>query len=329
MPRLDGQKAAFQPRDVEHVIDHRQKAPAALVDVAGIFAIGRIAHRTQNLVTNDLGKAQYGVERCLQLMAHGRQEGRLHLVGDLGLAQGGAQRPFLFEFFGDVLHRAFIAEHRSGPVAHCARILRYPDAPARTLIDFGDKVCDDVVGLHQGAKLGSPLGFDIKLGADVGKSCDQRLGRGIAIDVGQRLVDRDVAAVGRGAEYAFNGLVKEGAVADFAGAEALARVVGHPRQHHKHAAQDGHDHQTAKELVAQIEGQTQPQHGTRCKCGAGDRDRGRRRARFRLWFVDRQGHAHIWRVRRLSRGPAALLVTNPKCPVAAIGLEPPKKMRSR
>ena len=61
----------------------------AFVDVTGIFAIARVAHRAQHLVADDFGKAQHGIQRRLELMAHGGKEGRLHL---LAIRPGAAPR---------------------------------------------------------------------------------------------------------------------------------------------------------------------------------------------------------------------------------------------
>ena len=57
---------------------------AALVDVAGIFLIGRVRVRPQDLRAHDLGEAENGVERGTQLVAHGGEEARLGEVGLLG-----------------------------------------------------------------------------------------------------------------------------------------------------------------------------------------------------------------------------------------------------
>ena len=57
---------------------------AALVDVGGIFLIGRVRVRPQDLRAHDLGEAENGVERGTQLVAHGGEEARLGEVGLLG-----------------------------------------------------------------------------------------------------------------------------------------------------------------------------------------------------------------------------------------------------
>ena len=226
-----------------------------------------MADRAQHLIADDLGKAQHRVQRGFQLMAHGGQEGGLHLVGDLGLAQRGAQGAVLLEFLGDVLDRAFIAEQRAGPVAHGAGIFRNPDAAARTVMDFRHEMRHHVIGLHQGAEFVAALGFDIQLGADVGEAGDQRFGRGIAVDVGQRLVDRQIMAFRRGAENAFHRVIEKGAITGLAGGDALARIFRHPLQQRQDEAQHRQDDQAGDKLAAQMGDHAQADHQPRDEGG--------------------------------------------------------------
>ena len=58
---------------------------AAFVNVLDIFHILIRAQRAEILIPHDVGKAENGVQRGAQLMAHGGEEFRFGLVGDLGL----------------------------------------------------------------------------------------------------------------------------------------------------------------------------------------------------------------------------------------------------
>ncbi len=57
---------------------------AALMNVAGIFLVGRDGVRPQDLRAHDLGEAENGVQRGAQLVAHGGEKARLGEVGFLG-----------------------------------------------------------------------------------------------------------------------------------------------------------------------------------------------------------------------------------------------------
>ena len=56
--------------EVEYVIDQVEQMGAGLVHVAGIFGIAGIAERAEEFGLEDFRKAQNGVERSAQLMAH-------------------------------------------------------------------------------------------------------------------------------------------------------------------------------------------------------------------------------------------------------------------
>lgn len=111
------------------------------------------------------------------------------------------------------------------------------------------------MGLHLGVEFVAPPGVGIELDADVGKPADQGFGRGIAIDVGQRPVDRQVMAFRRGAENPFHGMIEESAIAGLAGGDALSGVFRNALQQRQHRRQHRHDDQAGDELAAQIGGQ--------------------------------------------------------------------------
>ena len=77
--------AGLDARHVEDVVDHRQEIFAARADVAAIFLILVGAERAEDAALHHLGKADDGVERRAQLVAHIGEEFGLGAVGALGL----------------------------------------------------------------------------------------------------------------------------------------------------------------------------------------------------------------------------------------------------
>ena len=76
--------ARLDAADVENLVDQIEQVLAALVDVVGVFLVGRVVVRTEYLRAHDLGEAENGVERRAQLVAHCGEEARLGEVGLLG-----------------------------------------------------------------------------------------------------------------------------------------------------------------------------------------------------------------------------------------------------
>ncbi len=280
------------------------------MDVVRVIAIGRDPRRAQHLVADDLGKAENGIQRGLQFMAHGGQESRLHAVGDLGLAKGGPQGAILLELLGDILHRAFIANQLPRPVAYRAGIFRDPEAAARAMTDFGNKMGRHVIGLYQGAEFVAPAGMDIELGADVSQARDQFFGVAIAIDVAQRLIDGEIAAIRRGAEDAVHRMIEKGAITGFARGDAPAGIGRHALQQSEDATQGAQDDETGNEFAAQIGGKAQPH------CETADKQ-GERRSKS--WPPSAVGKEWINQGRHDKAGnaavPSALLAEKPKCAV--------------
>src|SRR3546814_17666537 len=62
--------AGLDLREIENVVDEVEQMLAALMDVRRVFAIMRRAERSQQLIPHDFGKADDGIERCPELMAH-------------------------------------------------------------------------------------------------------------------------------------------------------------------------------------------------------------------------------------------------------------------
>jgi len=66
---------------VEHVVDERQQVLSAAVDDGQVLLL---LGRQRSVVRHQVGKAQDGVQRRAQLVAHVRQEHTLGAVGGLG-----------------------------------------------------------------------------------------------------------------------------------------------------------------------------------------------------------------------------------------------------
>ena len=67
--------------DVEDVVDDVEQVLAAFVYVLGVFAVFRRTDRTEHLVEQDFGKAQDGVERRTDFVAHSRQKAAFSFTG--------------------------------------------------------------------------------------------------------------------------------------------------------------------------------------------------------------------------------------------------------
>src|SRR3546814_2004581 len=76
--------AGLDLRQVEDVVDQAQQVRAAVVDVDGVLAVPLIAHRAEQLVLDDLGEPDDGVQRRAQLVAHVGKEVGLGATGQLG-----------------------------------------------------------------------------------------------------------------------------------------------------------------------------------------------------------------------------------------------------
>ena len=103
--RRDFHLARLDLGDVEQIVDQAEQMRARGMDVAGIFLVARRADRPEAFLRDDLGKAQDGVERRAQLVAHIGEEGGLGGVRRFGL-EALAQRVVarLFEFAREVFH---------------------------------------------------------------------------------------------------------------------------------------------------------------------------------------------------------------------------------
>ena len=58
-------------RMIEHLVDQRQQVFAGTVDVLSVFLVAGHRMAPHELILEDLGKAENGVERRAQFVAHG------------------------------------------------------------------------------------------------------------------------------------------------------------------------------------------------------------------------------------------------------------------
>ncbi len=92
LDRLDAQRhpAGLNAGQIKDVLDHRQQVLASAADMRHFFLhILVIAHG--GFVLEQLRKAEDGVERCAQLVAHAGEEDGLGMAGQFGRFLGGAQ----------------------------------------------------------------------------------------------------------------------------------------------------------------------------------------------------------------------------------------------
>ena len=75
--------SGLDARQVEDLVDERQKMLAARVDVGRIFLVGRHDVRAEQLALHHFGKAEDRVERRAQFVAHRREEARFREIGFL------------------------------------------------------------------------------------------------------------------------------------------------------------------------------------------------------------------------------------------------------
>ena len=76
--------AGLDATDVDDIVDEIEQVLTALVNVVGVFLVGWVVVRPEELRAHDLGEAQNGVQRRAQLMTHGGQEAGLGEISFLG-----------------------------------------------------------------------------------------------------------------------------------------------------------------------------------------------------------------------------------------------------
>ena len=78
--------SSLDARKIENFVDGVEKMHAGIMDVAGVFLVHGRAVRAEKLALHHLGKAEDGIERRPQFMAHLRQKVRFGDVGALRTA---------------------------------------------------------------------------------------------------------------------------------------------------------------------------------------------------------------------------------------------------
>ena len=157
--RLQGkrQPARLDAGDVQDLVDQPEEMPPAPHDVSHAFAL----LRREGIRFQHLGKAEDGVERRAQFVAHPGQELALRLIRPVGLARF-HERFFSALALRDVLHRALdvgdpavvTPDHpRAGP--HPDELSVEPAQPALEPIDH-------TLALQQGDPLCPHLGIDVE-----------------------------------------------------------------------------------------------------------------------------------------------------------------------
>ena len=79
----------IEAREIEHIVDQRQKMGATVANVLGVFVVTGRAERAVKLRQQHIGKADHRVQRGAQFVAHRRQKGGFGAVGDRGLFERG------------------------------------------------------------------------------------------------------------------------------------------------------------------------------------------------------------------------------------------------
>ena len=122
--------AGLDLRHVQDIVDQFQQQPAAVVDVVGVFDVFRTPGGAEHLLHDDFRKADHGVQRRAQLVAHIGQELGLGPVGEVGLLLGQPHRLIGRLALGHVLDLALIVKQAARAIAHGAGGLVDPDPPS-------------------------------------------------------------------------------------------------------------------------------------------------------------------------------------------------------
>jgi hypothetical protein len=117
--KIEPQTARFDLRHIEDVVDDVEQIAAAVHDIAAIFVIFLRAQLAEHSRFHDLGKADDGVQRRAQFVAHIGEEFGLGAVGVLG---AGLLFGIFLREFGELLRLDFqrlLRMRRSTMVAIC------------------------------------------------------------------------------------------------------------------------------------------------------------------------------------------------------------------
>ena len=132
------QQTAFDAREIENAVDHREQPKAVLVHVADIGAIALVLDGAEQFLAHEVGEADHRVERRFQFMAHGRKERALLACGFLRFAQRLPGRFLGLALLGDVLDRALVEEELVVVIGDDACVLGDPDELCRR----GGRICE-------------------------------------------------------------------------------------------------------------------------------------------------------------------------------------------
>ena len=85
------QDASFDLGDVEHIVDQTEKVNPRRMNILDVGQVALVVQRPVNLAENRIGKADNGIERRAQLVAHLGEEVRLGGIVLLGMLLGAGQ----------------------------------------------------------------------------------------------------------------------------------------------------------------------------------------------------------------------------------------------
>ena len=189
--RFDARVAGF---------DDLGELAATALDIVGVDPVeGALADDRRRLQAEQAARGRAGVEHDAGGVAH---QGH-----DLGLFGQRAEAPLAvlqgllrLAYRGDVLDRAFVAQHAARVVAQRIGVLADPDAFARAVaVDLGLEVHDLAVAFDDADELGAARRLDVPLVGDVVDGLQQLLLGVVAIEQHQRAVGAQLAAVDAGA----------------------------------------------------------------------------------------------------------------------------------
>ena len=247
MPRLD-------LGDIKKVIDQAEQMTARAMDVPDIFLVVGMAKLAERLGAQQLGKADDGIERRAQFMAHIGEKLRFRAIGKLRhflcLAQGDLG-PHTIVHIGQ---RAFEIEQPAGRIKHAMGVDRPPGEGAilaPPLIDF----VNQILPLGQQHEM-LPGDFLIRIDTALQQRDEtfHFVGRIIAEEKGHRRIDINQCPVGMGLKNPLRRIFIDAAVfpfallqGDFGGAAVIdvidqdRRQTGQPQQNQQNRLAEGGD----------------------------------------------------------------------------------------
>ena len=84
MGRRNFHPAGIDLGDIKQIVDQAQKVSTGSTDIVGIILITRLADGTEQLLRDDLGEPDYGVQRRTQFVTHVGEKRVLGGVGRFG-----------------------------------------------------------------------------------------------------------------------------------------------------------------------------------------------------------------------------------------------------